>query len=180
MRFFQSYNLAIRPIVDQHSIEVVGRAKGSYVPEVRDRETVLIGQFEINSASNEVFAGNLLAGKLSDPYVPVRSRLNPLGLKRPEGKVFLDRGVYAAGYRERTSAGACVRHRTENSTPRFIRGYRHYSGRAQRLADTLIVAKDKHFILADGSPGRRPKLISPKRRNFGTVKKVTRIQRAIA
>src|SRR5713226_1880999 len=69
---------------------------------------------------------------------------------------------------------------TQFPLPRRRRRDDHGSGSCERLAQSLIAAKDKRLIILDRSSGKPSELVTLEWRDRGRIKKVAGIERAVA
>src|ERR1700730_11325653 len=116
--------------------------------------------------SEEVLAYDLLSRKGEDTRIPWRQES---GIReRVESEILLDRRVH--------------HHRSGRQVPgpRRRRGHSVDIGDALRLPDPFVVPEDERSVLVDRPPSERAKLVPLEGWNRALVKKVSRIERAIA
>ena len=192
MVLLQDHRLPPRKIPHQPGIQGVWRVRHRVIEHVGPKEVVPIGEMVVQSRGPKIFPRRTRRLHRFNGRVPCSGntrrewalhRITRFG-RRPERIEVLSDSI--CGYRildkPRTVRGLrCGKGRIAKfSRLRRRRRDDHGSGPRQRLTQPLVAAEDKRLVFLDWSAGKCSELIPLKRWNFGPIKEVPSIQRAVA
>src|SRR5258706_15528354 len=191
MVFFYSHHWGEHRVVKKLGLVLVGFTLRCFVEQIRGEYAVLFRKVMIRSNCKKILPGDLeslkpiLCGIASRRYGLIRQG-HKVGIEK-----FYDVGIHCQLILTCASnrSTPCGRPKditvlvdcreVKKSIASSLRGYVRKVRRAEALADSFIIAKNEGLVLLDWPTGRSPILIASKRRDFGGIKDVAGIERAV-